>query len=449
MNRETILSHSMAEVTAPLKRKVLGINEHDQRFKLHDELHVGACELIKAPAHISHLVLLCGNNKADHERVLIAQLCERYGVMPPTLHNNHFSAMLGSYRIVWERHTEYSTYTFFDNAPFEAPFSEPAIRRVPQEWLKTLPGEIVVATHIAFESRERPQRSLKELSVLFASNTVIGSEVGAGNAIAWTDNQIHSDGFGRILIRDVKMRRRQAGRLVQRLLEIETYRMLAMLPVSMMRSYIPKLAYFDERLATLTENNVSLECVEDEQRLLNELTLLAAEIERIFAKSSQRYNASSMYYDIVKLRVSELREKRIQGLQMFQEFMEQRLSSAMGTCALVNNKLETISTRVERASSLLRTRVEISMEKQSRDLLNSMDKRAHLQLRLQETVEGLSIVVLSYYLLGLVSYGLKALKAAGAKFDAELVTGLAIPVVVGLVFLSVRRLRRMVHKGGS
>lgn len=445
MNSENTASQSLAEAAAPMNKKLLGLAEHEQRFKLHNELHAGAVELLEAPTQISHLVLLSGNDQAGKERSCIAQLCERYGVTPPALHDNHFTATLGMYQINWERHTEYSTYTFFQNAPFETPFAEPAINYVPKEWLATLPGEIIVATHVAFDTKERPQRGLQELSALFASNTVIGAEVAAGSAIVWTDNQIHSDGFGRILIHDVKLRRRQAGRLVQRLLEIETYRMLAMLPVPIMRSYIPKLARFDERLAALTENNIKLECIEDEQRLLNELTQLAAEIERIFAKSSQRFNASSMYYDIVKLRVSELREKRIQGLQMIQEFMEQRLSSAMGSCALVNDKLETLSTRVERASSLLRTRVEISMEKQSRDLLKSMDKRAHLQLRLQETVEGLSIVVLSYYLLGLVSYGLKAIKAAGIKFDTVLATGIAIPIVIGTVFFMVRRIRNMVH----
>ncbi len=449
MNGELTASQSLAEAAEPLRKKMLGIPEHRQRFKLHNELHAGAVELLEAPTQISHLVLLCDNDLAGFERHCIAQLCERYGVAPPVLHDDHFSATLGMYRMTWERHTEYSTYTFFHDAPFEVPFAEPAINHVPKEWLATLPGEIIVATHIAFDGSDRPQRGLKELSALFASNTVIGSEVAAGNAIVWTDNQVHSDGFGRTLIHNVELRSRQAGRLVQRLLEIETYRMLAMLPVPMMRSYIPMLARFDERLAALTETNIKLECVEDEQGLLNELTQLAAEIERISAKSSQRFNASSMYYNIVKLRVSELREKRIQGLQMFKEFMEQRLTSAMGTCTLVNAKLEALSTRVERASSLLRTRVEISMEKQSRDLLHSMDKRAHLQLRLQETVEGLSIVVLSYYLIGLTSYGLKAIKAAGFKFDTELATGIAIPVIIGTVFLLVRRIRRSAHIGGD
>ena len=447
MNHETTPPQPLAEATAPIQKKVLGVMEHQQRFKLHNELHAGALEPLEAPTQISHLALLCDSHQADHERRLIAQLCERYGVTPPTLHANHFSATLGVYRLRWERHTEYSTYTFFHNAPFETPFAEPAIEHVPQEWLATLPGEVFAATHIALDSRQRPQRSLQALSLLFASNTLIGSEVAAGNAIAWTDNQIHADGFGRILVHDVELRGQQAGRLVHRLLKIETYRMLAMLAAPLMRSYIPQLARFDERLAELTEHNIKLESPEDEQHQLNELTQLAAEIERISAKTSHRFNASSMYYDIVKLRVSELREKRIPGLQMFQEFMGQRLSSAMGTCTLVNDKLETLSTRVERASSLLRTRVEISMEKQSRDLLRSMDKRARLQLRLQETVEGLSIVVLSYYLLGLVSYGLKGIKAAGIKFDTELATGLAIPLVVGVVFWSVRQLRRKAHFG--
>lgn len=428
------------------KKMPLGLSEHQQRFKLHNELHVGAAELLDAPLQLSSLVLLTSSEHAEQERELITQLCERYGALPPTEQSNHFSAVLGTFQLSWERHTEYSTYTFFHEGSFEVPFAEPAINHVPKEWLASLPGEVITATHVAFDDKKRPQRSLKELYHLFASNTVIGAEVAAGSAVVWTDNQIHADGFGRILIHDVSLRRRQAGRLVRRLLEIETYRMLAMLPVPLMRSYIPKLAEFDKRLAALTENNTTLDCVEDEQALLNELNQLSADIEGISAKTSQRFNASSMYYDIVKLRVSELREKRIQGLQMFKEFMEQRLSQSMATCDLVNTKLETLSTRVERASSLLRTRVEISMEKQSRDLLHSMDKRAHLQLRLQETVEGLSIVVLSYYLLGLVSYGFKALKGAGLKFDTDLATGIAIPFVVITVFVSVRRLRKMVHK---
>jgi uncharacterized membrane-anchored protein len=212
------------------------------------------------------------------------------------------------------------------------------------------------------------------------------------------------------------------------------------------RKIIPQLARADQRLAELTANSAGLTCIEDEQSLLNELTQLAAETERLSALTSHRFNASRAYYDIVKLRITELREERIEGLQMLQEFMIQRLSSAMGTCELVHTKLETLSTRLGRASALLRTRVDLSMEGQIRDLLKSMDNRAHVQLRMQETVEGLSVVVLSYYLLGIVGYGLKALKAAGQDINVELLTGIAIPFVVLAVYLVVRGVRSVIGK---
>ncbi len=425
---------------------MLGLSMHHKRFKLHSELHAGAAEFLEAPTQISNIAVLLDSDQAERERTLITQLCERFGAAAPGEHAAHFSADMGIFRFNWERHTDYSTYSFYHCAPFDKPFDDPAINRVPKDWLAQLPGEVISATHIALENKSKPMRTLQELSVLFASNTISGAEVAAGAAVACTDNQIHADGFSRILIHDVNLRPRQAGRLVKRLLDIEIYRILAMLPVPTMRAHIPQLADFDERLADLIETHHTLSGVEDEQKLVEELTQLAAEIERILSRTSQRFNASSMYYEIVKLRISELREKRIQGLQMFREFMEQRLSSAMGTCQLVNSKLETLSTRVQRASSLLSTRVEISMEKQSRDLLKSMDKRAHLQLRLQETVEGLSIVVLSYYLLGLTGYGFKALKAAGLGINAELATGLAIPIVVAIVYMILRRIKQSVHQ---
>ncbi len=430
------------------QKKLLGISEYQQRETLHGELNAVAYELLAAPAQLSHLVLLSDRQWVDEELKLISNLCAHYDVIPPNNHNNDFSVDLGALRLRWERHTEYSTYTFFCEGPFETPFDQTAVQRVPSEWLASLPGEILVATHIALDDRSRPKRSLTELASLFSSNTVIGSKVAGGSASVWSDNQIHSDGFGRILIHDENLRSRQVGRLVQRLLEIGAYRMLAMLPLPLVRRIIPQLARADQRLAALTENNIEMTCIEDGRQLLDELTKLASEIERLSAQTSHRINASRAYYDIVKLRIAELREERIEGLQMLQEFMEQRLLSAMGTCELVHTKLETLSLRVARASGLLRTRVDISMEEQIRDLLKSMDSRAHIQLRLQETVEGLSVVVLSYYLLGIVSYALKAGKAGGLDINVELMTGMAIPMVIMGVFFAIRSLRRMVSKIG-
>ncbi len=446
MNSPTESSSLTTEPKDLVKDRLLNIPEYSARLELHTELNAVAYELLAPPVQLSHLVLMSERHWVDQERALMGELCGHYGISPPNIHENDFSANFGEFRLRWERHTEYSTYTIYRAKLFEIPFEHPAIEYVPQEWLARLPGELLVATHIALEDRSRPKRSLHELATLFASGTVIGSKVAGGAASVWSDNQIHGDNFGRILIHDENLRSRQVGRLVQRLLEIETYRMLAMLPLPITREIIPQLARADQRLAALIANNVELTCIEDEQRLLDELTKLAAETERLSAQTSHRFNASRAYYNIVKLRITELREERIEGLQMLQEFMIQRLSSAMGTCELVHTKLETLSMRLGRASALLRTRVDLSMEAQIRDLLKSMDHRAHVQLRMQETVEGLSVVVLSYYLLGIVDYGLKALKAAGQDINVELLTGIAIPVVVLGVFFVVRGVRHVIGK---
>jgi uncharacterized membrane-anchored protein len=446
MDHTTPSSSLTAEPKDLSNGNLLDIPDYSERLELYTELNTVAYELLAPPVQLSHLVLMSERHWVDQERKLIAELCARYGINPPNTYENDFSADFGEFRLRWERHTEYSTYTVYRAKSFEIPFEHPAISYVPQAWLTHLPGELLVAAHIALEDRSRPKRSLHELAALFASGTVIGSKVAGGAASVWSDNQIHRDNFARILIHDENLRSRQVGRLVQRLLEIETYRMLAMLPLPVTREIIPQLARADQRLAELIASNVEMTTIEDEQRLLEELTRLAAEIERLSAQTSHRFNASRAYYDIVKLRITELREERIEGLQMLQEFMIQRLSSAMGTCELVHTKIETLSMRLGRASALLRTRVDLSMEAQIRDLLKSMDDRAHVQLRMQETVEGLSVVVLSYYLLGILGYGLKALKAAGHDVDVELLTGLAIPVVVLSVFFIVTGLRHVIRK---
>lgn len=65
---------------------------------------------------------------------------------------------------------------------------------------------------------------------------------------------------------------------------------------------------------------------------------------------------------------------------------------------------------------------------------------------MQHAVEGFSIVAISYYLLGVLGYGLKALGKLGVPVEAELATGLALPLVVGAVWFAVRRAQRALHR---
>lgn len=426
------------------------LRDHPLRHILSAELHARPYARLVAPLRATHLVLHSGEGAAEADRAQVAALCARFDVAPPGQSESHLTVDLGPLHLKWERHTEFSTYTFFqsaeDDGPEAAAFARSVLDDLPQDWLRALPGEMIAGIHVAMESRRRAQRGPDELSRLFGGDNYAGSLVAGGAAVAWMDFAIHEDGFGRILIQDRRLGDRQGGRLVQRLLEIETYRMMALLALPVARDLGARLSLGRERLTDLNARMTVIGGLEDERRLLAELTRLSAEIEEVAAPAVYRFGAARAYYDLVQRRVAELREERIEGLQTIDEFLERRLAPAMRTCEATAQRLERLATRVSRASELLRTRVDIQLEAQNIDLLRSMDRRARLQLRLQQTVEGLSVAAISYYLVGLVSYAAKGVKAAGLAIDVDLVTGLSIPFVVGAIGLGVLRLRRRIEK---
>jgi uncharacterized membrane-anchored protein len=225
---------------------------------------------------------------------------------------------------------------------------------------------------------------------------------------------------------------------------------MALLALPLAREIAPQVTRIDRTLTAASGRIAGLADIEDERALLDTQMDHAAEIERLVNGSSYRFGAARAYYALVDRRVDELREARIEGLQTIREFMDRRLAPAMRTCESAAGRLEALAQRVARASNLLRTRVDIELEAQNRDVLMSMNRRAQLQLRLQETVEGLSVVAISYYAVGLVGYAAKAAHAGGLPVDTELITGLAIPVVLGGVWLMVRRIRRrLIRRAGD
>lgn len=416
--------------------------EHDLRYSLVNEVHARPFEQLRPPLRSSHIAMLHTETGAMRDLQHVAELCVSHGLPAPGEGITHYSADFGAFRLKWERHSEFSTYTFFRGGEFTDPFAKPAINRVSEEWLAGLPGELLVAVNIAVEHRDAPERSIGELAEFLVPDSLAGSRMAGGNAVAWTDFRLHEDGFGRILVRDMGLRSRQAGRMVQRLLEIETYRIMALRTLPLAREAGVEIADAARELNEITELMTQIEGLEDEKTLLDRLTRLAARLERLASRNSYRFSAAAAYYALVETRVGELREERIEGLQTIDEFMDRRMLPAMRTCQSTAIRQDKLAERVARTTGLLRTRVDLAMEAQNRDLLRSMDRRAKVQLRLQETVEGLSVAAISYYLVGLVGYAAKGIKAAGLAVPVELVVGLSIPVVVLIVWLALQRVRR-------
>jgi uncharacterized membrane-anchored protein len=419
------------------------LNEHARRRELAGEVHARPYEQMSAPVRASQLAMV--NAAPDAERAHLARLLAPHGAEPPGDGVGYVVRDLGGVRLRWERHSEFSTYTFIrQDPPGDGVFDATALDLVPADWLAGLPGEAMTAVHVVV-SKSLPD----DPGPLFGGNALVGSKVLWGAGEAWTDFRLHADGFSRVVVRDLGLTRGQTGRLVQRLLEIETYRMMALLAFPLARRSAPEIARIDGELAGIVGQLADPAVRQNDRELLEHLTRLAAEAERLDAANSFRLSAAKAYYAIVCRRIEELREDRIPGLQTFAEFIDRRLGPAMKTCESVSERQQLLATRVSRAGDLLRTRVDIALEEKNRDVLASMNRRAELQLRLQETVEGLSVVAISYYLLGLVGYLAKGLKSLGLPVDYDLAGLVGLPVVIGAVWLGVRRLRTALGHGGE
>lgn len=415
--------------------------DHPERKVLADEVHARPPEPLELPSRATYVAVLVEPADREREHGHLAALCERHGVAPPAAGVTQFSAPLGAIRVKWERHGEFSGYTFIARGLSPQPFSEPASSQLPDGWLVEVPGRTVFAAHAKLLRLGDGAPDPAALSAgHFGGNIVVGAGIGEGAGYAFTDFRIHDDGCARFVLIDRSFTPRQAGRMMQRLFEIEAYRMLALLALPMARRTSPRIVAVERALAELTDGIAREDG--DEEALLHELTRLAAEVESGLSASQYRFGATRAYGELVATRIAELREVRIPGTQTIEEFMARRFAPAMATCLTVSQRLHSLSERVAQASGLLATRVGIAREKQNQALLASMDRRARLQLRLQQTVEGLSVAAIAYYVAGLVGYLAKGVKAVGVPLNADLVVGLSIPLVAGAVFVLIRRARR-------
>ena len=418
-------------------------SDHPERLALADEVHARPPEPLHTPVRASHLALLVDAEERQLESQHLARLFMRFDVTPPPAGTTQFSAQLGGLRVKWERHGEFSSFTVFAAGAGGSPFEDTASAHLPVGWLQGMPGRTVAAAHALLLPGGTTPPDAAFLSNHFSGNTVVGASIGGGAGFAFTDFRIHGDGRARFLLLDNGLTVNQAGRMLQRLFEIDAYRMLALLALPIARRQSPRIVAIEKSLAQLTDG-IAREDGRDED-LLHELTRLAAEVESGLAASQFRFGACRAYSDLVRTRIAELREQRIPGMQTIDEFMSRRFTPAVATCQTVSQRLHDLSERVAQASGLLATRVGIARERQSQALLASMDRRAKLQLRLQQTVEGLSVAAISYYVAGLVGYVAKAMKSSGVPVNVDLAVGITIPVVAASALLAIRKARRRIH----
>lgn len=415
--------------------------EHPQRRALNDEVHSRPPVPLNTPEFVSYLAFLHVDGSADLEPAHLHQLAVQLGLPEPSTDSGHVSLHAGEFRLRWERHSEFSSYTFFRDGAGFGDGADPALLAVPAGWRKGIPGQLIVATQVEVRDADDvpPETVIAQEGHDFTPT--VASQIAAGAGWVLTDFRI-VDGFSRFVVFNRSLTPRQAGRSVQRLVEIETYRIMALLAFPVAKGVGRLLARAEGELADLMDNMGNSTSTDDERHVLNRLTRLAADVERSVARTTFRFGAAAAYYQLVRQRIEDLREVRLDGYPPIREFMDRRLAPAIATCATMARRQEDLSGRIARNSQLLRTRVDIEIERQNQELLAQMNRRAKLQLRLQETVEGLSVVAITYYASQLVQYLAKGGKDYLAPATPEVITAVSIPIIAGLVALGLRRMRR-------
>ena len=344
-------------------------------------------------------------------------------------------------------HTEFVSWTFMREAEVDAlsrPEPPTALQVVPQAWLAGLPGQALTKLHLW----AMPSKAIEsgDFARILQEDSLVASTLSDGQAEVHTDFQIHADGFSRMVLFLGSVSPRRSGRLVQQLLEIETYRMAAMLGLPAARQAGAVLSDAERELAELAQAIRSADR-SMEAALLDRLTTLAGQVEGQYAATHSRFSATKAYFELVDRRIQDIRESRLAGQQTIAEFMDRRLSPARSTCEWAVRRQTALSERVSRMSNLLRTRVEIEQQQSSQDLLAAMNRRQGLQLKLQSAVEGLSVAAITYYMAGLVHHVAEGLEPLGWPFHVNTTTALAVPLIALVVWLLMRRVHRQLNLG--
>ncbi|PCJ93492.1 MAG: Egg lysin [Hyphomicrobiales bacterium] len=416
------------------------VSTHPDRARLLGEVHARPFEPMPSPRIVRHVALITSEAQAQGLHAAMTACAQEAGVASPADNVRYYVLNAFGGRLRWEQHSEFGSLTW--DAPLKC--KQDGLALIFERATESL-GQIISMTQIdVVQSMDKI-----DLEDIYDTRSLCVSEVDNGIAIVATDFRQSDDGATCMHIASNKASEVVIGGLVQRLLEIETYRTLALLGLPLAQSTSPQITQiekdFIEITASLSENPKA-----GSDSLLEDITRLSAELEASAAACLFRFGASKAYFEIVQIRLKAIRERAFKHHMTLEAFLIRRLQPAMQTINALEERQSNLSRKLSRAANLLRTRVDVELERQNRDLLTSMNHRAKLQLRLQQTVEGLSIAAISYYVIGLFSYFIKGFdkplqSLTGVEYIGSILTAIAVPIVVGAMWLVVRRIHNS-HK---
>lgn len=426
------------------------IEDHPLRYQLANELHARPFAALNAPCHAVFLAVKKPGDSWHRDRGVdrahLLDLLDRFGAPHPPEGATYYYGTIGKHMLRWESHSEFVTYTVYTDGIADRPFDPASFDVFPRDWLEAAPGARLTSALIRVErmAARTADQIRDQLMDWFVPESLAAAWVLDHAAVVAGDFRIDPAGHTRfaVFVKD-GIGSRRVGRIVQRVTEIEVYKTAALIGLMRARRVQHKLNDLEQALQDQVASMTGDKSTPPEETLQG-LLAISAQLEHETAQTSFRFGATTAYEKIVSQRIKVLRQDRFEARQTFTEFMLRRFDPSMRTVAATEKRLNGLAERATRAANLLQTRVDVDRSAQNQKLLESMDKRADLQLRLQQTVEGLSVVAISYYAVSLGGYLLYPLAEMLDVSKGIITAAITLPVLL-IVWLMIRSIRKAMH----
>ena len=408
--------------------------DHPDREMAQAEIHARPISQIAKPARVRRIAFLLGQDAqaAQAARLRVAAFCVDAGVAPPDASARRFSFETGPRRVTWELHTEFYTVTWI--APYDD--AEPWPPGIGLEAVGS--DRIVVAVRIDVVAAETiPPSALSgfdELSLCY-------SFIEGGVAQLATDFVVDDQGFTRYELAAGTVGPNLLGSIVRRVLEIETYRVLALIGISLGRSVSPQLSRLEARLTEAMEGIGVATTASDSHATLETMHELQVAAAHTVEQTRYRFAASQAYGDILRQRLINLDEHRNGEYRTLQRYLDHRVNPALATFRALEQRQAALFEQMARSTALLGTRISLDIQTQNRTILETISHTAKSQYELQGTVEGLSTIAISYYLLGIIGYALHVLEPT-YEHQKTIAIAVLAPLIVLVVWLRMKRIHK-------
>lgn len=408
--------------------------QHTLRQQVLDEIHARPFEPMRAPCVILKYVFWRAP-EIDGTAVLKAW-CDARSLKPPEPGERRHSWKDGTARLVFEAHNEFVSLTWLGE-PNHVPESDPfSVFGGPPPVM----GHLINAVRI--DLRLSSGKDAEDLDLYgFDPGSLCVSRCAKGKALVASDFRQDEFGLTRFLIIDMGMRAVTCGALVRRIGEIETYRTVSLLGLPEAQRAGPVVSGLEAGLSDIFTELNTVKSTQENQNILNRLYRIAMDLEALMIDNQFRFAASRAYFGIVEQRLEAINEGEYLDYVTFKLFLLRRIMPAIHTCEAVERRQSALAEKISRASDLLRTQLDLDLQAQNQRLLIALNERSEMQYRLQQTVEGLSVVAISYYGVSLLYYLFRGIPAPfGLSLNA--LVALSVPVVAASVWMAVRRIRK-------